>query len=490
MCGVVGLYSHQRVAEELYDGLIHLQHRGQDAAGILTSSTMFHVKRGLGLVKEVFNGHDLAELEGCIGLGHTRYPTAGGNTLAEVQPTTIDHPFPMALAHNGNIINYKALAKRYQLQPTPSSDSEVLLRLLGRHLENSPLKKEDPLDFFAKLCDALKTLFNDAEGSYSVVSVIQGQGLLAFRDPHGIRPLVIGERLLSDGRKDYIIASETTMFYALGFTSLGDVLPGEVIFIDLEGKLFRQRIDKKQFTPCIFEYVYFARPDSMLNGVSVYRSRLRMGQNLAQQWLQRYPNTLPDIVIPAPFTSNTAALSFAHAIGVRYSEGLYKNPFIGRTFIMPDGKERSRHVRYKLTPQETEIKNKDVLILDDSIVRGTTSREIVKMIREFDATKVYFASACPPIIDPCFYGIDIPSRRELIAAGNTEEQIRRYLNVDLLIYLNQDNLIEAVTRKGNHQIKTPCMACLNGNYITGNIDEEKMARLEKERHLHTEDDPL
>lgn len=257
--------------------------------------------------------------------------------------------------------------------------------------------------------------------------------------------------------------------------------PGEVIFVNRAGKMFRHVVQSKSFRPCVFEYVYFARPDSTLDGVSVYRSRLRMGQNLAKQWKKKYPDLLPDVIIPAPFTANTAALSFAHELGVRYSEGLYKNPFIGRTFIMPNLKARLRNVRYKLTPQKTEIKNKKVLIVDDSIVRGTTSREIIKMVREFGAKEIYFASSCPPIKNPCFYGIDMPSRKELIAAFHSEEEIRAYLGVDRLLYQTEEDLVEAITRKGDHQITTPCMACMNGVYVCGNITEEKINHLEQKR---------
>ena len=485
MCGIVGIYSQKRVAEELYNSLIHLQHRGQDAAGILTCQQRFDVKHGLGLVKDIFNDKEVMAMQGNIGIGHTRYPTAGGNALSDVQPIWIGSPRAIALAHNGNLVNYKELSEEIRLKKhrhlSSSTDSEVLLHLFADGINSGSAIENDDAVFFSALCDAVQSVFNCAQGSFSVVSVILGKGLLAFRDPHGIRPLVMGERINIDGTKDYIIASETTMFYALDFKPLGDVQPGEVIFINQEGVLFRQIVNQKQFSPCIFEYVYFARPDSMLDGVSVYRSRLRMGQNLAIRWKEKYPNTVPDIVIPTPFTSNTAALSFAHELGIRYSEGLYKNPFIGRTFIMPDSKERCRQVHYKFTPQQTEIKNKKVLILDDSIVRGTTSREIVKMVREFHAKEVYFASACPPIINPCFYGIDIPSPDELIAANNTFEQIRTYLDVDQLLYQELGDLVEAVTRKGNHHIKNPCMACMNGKYVTGYLNKEKTQQLERDR---------
>lgn len=356
----------------------------------------------------------------------------------------------------------------------------MLLHLLADGLDEKNISN-DGAEFFTSICSAVNKIFKSVHGSYSVVSTIIGKGLVAFRDPHGIRPLVMGERTLENGSKDYIFASETTMFYALGFEQMGDLQPGEVVFVNRDGNLFRKILTKEKFTPCIFEYVYFARPDSTLNAVSVYRSRLRMGQNLAKRWKEKYPDLVPDVVIPAPFTSNTAALSFAHEIGVRYSEGLYKNPFIGRTFIMPDGQQRSRSVRYKLTPQKTEIKDKKVLILDDSIVRGTTSREIVKMVREFAAKEIYFVSTCPPIKNPCFYGIDIPSRAELIAANHSIDEIQTFLGVDKLLYQEMDDLVEAVTRKGDHHIDDPCMACMNGCYITGDIDEKKIREWESQR---------
>ncbi len=485
MCGIVGIYSHQSVAAELYDSLIHLQHRGQDAAGILTCDERFYVKQGLGLVREIFSSHDVKQLKGSIGIGHTRYPTAGGQEIADVQPLWIGSPFGIALAHNGNLVNYHELAleltqKKHQ-HLNSSIDSEVLLHLLADGLDQGGYVADDGALFFDKIARSIEYIYLRAQGSYSAVSVIVGKGLVAFRDPHGIRPLVMGERLNDDGSKDTIFASETTMFYALGFTPIGDVAPGEVVYVNRSGQLYRRVISKKTFTPCIFEYVYFARPDSTINGIGVYRSRLYMGQNLARRWREKYPDTLPDVVVPAPFTSNTAALSFAHELGVRYSEGLYKNPFIGRTFIMPDGEERTRSVRYKLTPQRSELNNKKVLILDDSIVRGTTSREIVKMVREMGAQQIYFVSTCPPIKNPCFYGIDMPSRKELIAANRSEKEIEAYLEVDKLLYQSLDDLQEAVKRKVEYPIDQMCMACMDGKYITGDIDQKKIQALEERR---------
>lgn len=485
MCGIVGIYSHSPVSAEIYDSLIHLQHRGQDAAGILTCQSRFYVKHGLGLVKEIFNPHDILELKGHVGIGHTRYPTAGGYNIADVQPLWIGSPRGIALAHNGNLVNYVELAeditKNKHRHLNSSIDSEVLLHLLADGIDQGKYVTDQGALFFEELKKSVKNIFKNVTGSYSAVSVIIGKGLVAFRDPHGIRPLVMGERIHPDGSKDYIFASENTMFYALGFTPVGDVAPGEVVFVNEKGDLFREVIEKKSFNPCIFEYVYFSRPDSTINGIGVYRSRLHMGQNLAKRWREHYPDCVPDVVIPVPFTSNTAALSFAHELGVRYSEGLYKNPFIGRTFIMPNGKERSRSVRYKLTPQKTEIFDKKVLILDDSIVRGTTSREIVKMVREFGAKEIYFVSACPPIKNPCFYGIDIPSRLELIAANQTEDEIKKYLGVNKLLYQTLEDLSEAVMRKGEYPIERFCMACMDGHYVSGDISEQKIEISNKQR---------
>ena len=485
MCGIVGIYSHEPVAAELYDSLIHLQHRGQDAAGILTCNERFYPKHGLGLVREIFTPQDILPLKGNIGIAHTRYPTAGGYSEADIQPLWIGSPRGIALAHNGNLVNYAELADeictKQHRHLNSSIDSEALLLMLADNLAVGSYADDDEEQFFEQLCQAVKKIYARVEGSFSVVSLVIGKGLVAFRDPHGIRPLAWGERLREDGTIDYIFASETTAFYALGFEPKGDLAPGEVAYVNKAGKLFRRVVEAREFTPCVFEYVYFARPDSTLDGISVYRSRLRMGQNLARQWKEKHPDILPDVVIPAPFTANTAALSFAHELGVRYSEGLYKNPFIGRTFIMPNQKARSRSVRYKLTPQKTEIENKRVLIVDDSIVRGTTSREIIKMVREFGAKEIYFVSSCPPIKNPCFYGIDMPSRKELIAATHTEDQIRDYLGVDRLLYQTQEDLVEAVTRRGQHNIKRPCMACMDGDYVCGRITEEKIQEWELKR---------
>jgi amidophosphoribosyltransferase len=485
MCGIAGIYSHKPVAPELYESVVHLQHRGTDAAGIMTYDDRMHKEKGLGLARDIFTEENLSLLTGNIGISHNRYPTHGGFGHGEVQPVWTSVPYGIAISHNGQITNYDELVeevtKKDKCYLNTTSDSEVLLHILAKGL-NTGGTLETSEEFFEVLCDAVGELFKKVRGAYSITALIVGKGLVVFRDPRGIRPLVRGERVNekkypSRGGTDYIFASENTMFYSLGYTPTGNVLPGELIYVDNDGKLFSKRLVKKEFNPCIFEYVYFARPDAVLNDVGVYRSRLRMGQNLAFAWMKKYPDIKPDIVIPAPSTANTSALSFAHEIGVRYSEGLYKNPFIGRTFIMPGQKERKRSVKHKLVPQETEIRDKNVMIVDDSIVRGNTSKEIVKMLRDFGAKEVYFASACPPVQHPCYYGVDMPTTEELIASNKKEDTIKKDLGVDVLLYQEIDDLVEATTRRGDHHIETPCMACLDGHYV---INGRKVHELVKE----------
>ncbi len=484
MCGIVGIISHKPVAGEIYDSLVHLQHRGQDAAGIMTYNKRMHKQKGLGYVRDIFNEDNMSLLTGNIGIGHTRYPTHGGFSHGEIQPFWTEIPYGVGLAHNGNLVNYQELAMEIQEKEkrylNTQSDTEVLLHLFTNSL-GKQRPPASPDEFFEHICEAAQAVFKRASGSFSVVAMIVGKGLVAFRDPHGIRPLVKGVRQNRDGTTDYIFSSETTMFYALNYEKARDVQPGEVIFVSDTGKAYSRILKDAEFTPCIFEYVYFSRPDTIMNDVSVYRARLRMGQNLALQWQKQHPGVLPDIVIPSPATANTAALSLAHELGVRYSEGLYKNPFIARTFIMPGQRERQKSVRYKLVPQELEIRGKKVMIVDDSIVRGNTSREIVKMVRDFGAREVYFVSACPPVRFPCFYGVDMPTKSELIAANKTLEEIRQFMNVDILLYQEIDGLVEAVTRKGQHHIDRPCLACLDGWYVTGDVDQEKMETIETQR---------
>ena len=485
MCGVVGIIStHKPVAGDLYESLIHLQHRGQDAAGIMTYNQRFHVKKGTGLIRDIFDENNMARLLGNVGIGHTRYPTVGGVSIEEAQPVMTNVPYGIAMAHNGNLVNYAELVREVseldRRYVNSSVDIEIILHIFAHELDHPSVSMDD-LSLFDQICQATETVFNRVSGAYSVVGMIMNRGMVVFRDPHGIRPLVRGERKNQDGTTDYIFSSETTMFYVLGYEPTGNVAPGEVIFIEEDGTYHSRILRTEQFTPCIFEYVYFSRPDSMQNEISVYRSRLRMGQNLAQRWKENHPDATPDIVIPAPSTANTAALSFAHELGIRYSEGLYKNTFIGRTFIMPGQAERKKSVKYKLVPQELEIRDKKVMIMDDSIVRGNTSREIVRMLKDFGAKEVYFVVACPPVNSPCFYGVDMPTKSELIAGNMNEEEIENYLEVDALLYQKIDDLVEAVTRKGDHHIDTPCMGCLDGNYIANDINDAKIAQMEAMR---------
>ena len=484
MCGVVGILSQKPVAAELYDSLIYLQHRGQDAAGIITYNQRFHIKKGVGYVRDIFDEKNMSRLQGNIGIGQTRYPTAGRNNREDAQPIWTGVPYGIAMAHNGNLINHQEihleLSKKDGRHLNTTVDVEVILHVFAGKLES--LRITDPKgDFFEHLCSGVKEVFRRVSGAYSVICTIIGKGMVVFRDPHGIRPLTRGARTAENGKTDYIFASEPAVFYSLGFESQGDVLPGEIIYISEDGECFSKQLTSKKFTPCLFEYVYFSRPDAIIDDVSVYRSRLRMGQNLANLWKKKYPNIVPDIIIPAPATSNNAALAMANELSVRYSEGLYKNPFIGRTFIMEGQQKRKKSIRHKLVPLSYEIKDKNVMIVDDSIVRGNTSKEIVKMVRDFGANKIYFVSACPPLINPCFYGVDIPTRSELIASNMSVEEMRKHINVDVLLFQELDDLIEAVTRKGEHEIYRPCAACLDGKYITGDVDEKKISALEKQR---------
>ena len=482
MCGIIGIFSHKPVATEIYDGLIHLQHRGQDAAGILTYNQNFHIKKGAGYVRDVFDQHNMERLEGNWGLGHTRYPTAGSKQGVEnAQPFMVSSPYGIAMIHNGDLTNYHALKKELEEKDrrhcNSSSDLEVILHVFAAKMNE--LNPEN--DMFENICASVESVFNRTRGAYSVLGIIAGKGMFAFRDPHGIRPFVCGTRTNSDGTTDYIFSSENTMYYPLGFKFQGNVQPGEVIYINEKGEMQSRVLRREQFTPDIFEYVYLARPDSIINNVSVYKARLRMGQNLARRWKEKYPDVTPDVVIPVPFSSNTAALAMAHEIGVRYSEGIYKNPFVGRTFIMPGQAQRRKSVLQKLSPQEIEINGKDVLLVDDSIVRGTTSKEVVKLVRDAGAKKVYFASACPPVKYPDFYGIDMPTRSELIAAHMNEEEIKNFIGADILLYQTIDDLVEAVTRKGEHNIDRPSMPYLDGWYVTGDIDISKIEELGREK---------
>lgn len=476
MCGIVGIISQEQVVAQIYDSLIQLQHRGQDAAGIVTCNERLHFKMGMGLVRDIFQDRHIQRLRGTMGIGHNRYPTSGSKFATdEVQPFWTSVPKGIAFAHNGNIVNADELRHEvtvhFNRYLNTNSDSEVLLNFFAAILQKkmTAMHYDESIheEFFEMLVQSFSEFMLKTHGSYSVVGLIKDHGLIAFRDPFGIRPLVIGKRTDAHQKDEYIVASEDTMFHMLDFSPIGDIERGEIVLIAPDGSIQRRVVSQHQFSPCVFEYVYFSRPDAIINDVSVYRSRLRMGENLGKYWKERYGSLRPDVIIPAPSTSNTMALAMAKELDIPYSEGLYKNPFIGRTFIMPDQALRRQSVRYKLTPQRLEIKNKVVMIVDDSIVRGTTSREIISMVRSYGAKQVWFASACPPVMQPCFYGVDIPTSEELIASRLSLEAMREYLGADILLYQKIEDLLEAVMRKGNHHIDTCCHACLGGPYVAG-----------------------
>ncbi|HPM55764.1 MAG TPA: amidophosphoribosyltransferase, partial [Thermomonas sp.] len=443
MCGIVGIVGHSEVAAQLYDGLTVLQHRGQDAAGIATADGgKLRVHKGNGLVRDVFDEPAMALLSGRVGVAHCRYPTAGSEGSDEAQPFYVNSPFGIALAHNGNLINTDALRREVFEQDrrnvNTESDSEVLLNVFAHELDLQ--KALTPGAVFR----ALEGVNRRAKGGYAVVCAVLGLGLVAFRDPHGIRPLVLGKRVAAGG-DEYIVASESVALDILGFERLRDVEPGEGIVITARGELFAQQCAQPQeHAPCIFEYVYFARPDSMIENISVHKARMRMGVTLGEKILRERPDHDIDVVIPIPDTSRDSALEIANVLGVKYREGFIKNRYVGRTFIMPGQGERAKSVKRKLNPIPLEFRNRVVLLVDDSIVRGTTSKQIVQMARDAGAKKVYLASAAPPVRYPNIYGIDMPSSEELVAHGRSEKDIEQLLGCDWLIYQELSDLEAAV----------------------------------------------
>jgi amidophosphoribosyltransferase len=467
MCGIIGIVGKSEVASALYDGLTVLQHRGQDAAGIATiDGNRLCLHKGGGLVRDVFDRDSMLGLRGSVGIGHCRYPTAGSEGSAEAQPLYVNSPYGIALAHNGNLINTEKLRREVfeddRRHINTDSDSEVLLNVLARELQIQDRRTLSPDNIFK----AVAGTHARCVGGYAVVSMLLGYGVLAFRDPNGIRPLVLGERDTAAG-KEYAVASESVALDILGFKLLRDVEPGEAVLLTLDGQLFaRQCAELAVHAPCIFEYVYLARPDSMMEDVSVYKARLRMGEKLGEKIRRLMPNHDIDAVIPIPDTSRTAAGPLAQALGVPVREGFVKNRYIGRTFIMPGQSERVKSVRRKLNPIGLEFRNKNVLLVDDSIVRGTTSKQIIQMAREAGAKKVYLASAAPPVRYPNIYGIDMPVVAELIAHGRTTEEIQQILGADRLIYQDLDDLIWAV-KDGNENLQQFDTSCFSGEYVTG-----------------------
>ena len=483
MCGVVGIVSTEPVNQALYDALTVLQHRGQDAAGIVTWSDEFGLKqrKSNGLVRDVFRSRHMQDLQGSVGIGHVRYPTAGGAKSSEAQPFYVNSPYGICLAHNGNLTNYDALAqlliREDRRHLSTDSDSEVLLNVLAHELQI----RVDGHPTAQNVFDAIDALHGRCKGGYAVVALIIGFGIVAFRDPNGIRPLVLGERE-ENGGKGFIVASESVALDVLQYRRVRDLGPGECIVIENNGTLHcHDYPGVATHTPCIFEYVYFARPDSILDNLSVYKARLRMGEQLAGKIVREFQDHDIDVVIPIPDTSRTAALQVAYHLGVKYREGFIKNRYIGRTFIMPGQEERRKSVRRKLNAIDLEFRNKNVLLIDDSIVRGTTSKQIIKLAREAGARKVYFASAAPPVRYPNVYGIDMPAATELIANGRSIEEIQELIGADRLIYQDLHGLIRSV-RHDNSSITEFDTSCFSGEYVTGDVTEDYLSELEARRN--------
>lgn len=483
MCGIIGIVSHSPVNQLIYDAMLLLQHRGQDAAGIATSAhNKFAMYKANGLVRDVFRTRNMRALPGNAGIGHVRYPTAGSaSNEEEAQPFYVNAPFGMTFAHNGNLTNCEQLKiemfKNDRRHINTNSDSEVLLNVLAHAIEDTTTGYSlDPDALFR----AVSVLHKRVRGAYAAVAHIIDAGILAFRDPYGIRPLCLGFAE-SDKGIEYMVASESVALEGLGFRFLRDVQPGEAVFIDNDGHLYhRQCAESPSLNPCIFEYVYLARPDSLMDGVSVYASRLRMGEHLAEKIRREVRSGDIDVVMPIPDSSRPAAIQLALKLGIEYREGFIKNRYIGRTFIMPGQATRKRSVRQKLNAIGSEFKGKSILLVDDSIVRGTTSHEIVQMARDAGATRVIFASAAPPVKYPNVYGIDMPTRKELIAYGKTDEEVCREMTADALIYQDLDALKQSVMDV-NPVIRNFEASCFDGNYITGDVTPAYLDRLENER---------
>jgi amidophosphoribosyltransferase len=483
MCGIVGVVSKTPVNQLIYDSLLLLQHRGQDAAGIATANgDNFHMFKANGMVRDVFRTRNMRSLPGTSGIGHVRYPTAGSaSSEEEAQPFYVNAPYGIVLVHNGNITNTQQLkGEMFRIDRrhiNTNSDTEVLLNVLAHELQmTNPGYSLDPDTLFS----AVSGVHRRVEGSYAVVALVAGFGLLAFRDPFGIRPLCLGKQE-TDAGTEWIIASESVAIEGIGFEFVRDVLPGEAIFIDQQGELHsRQCGTNTSLNPCIFEYVYLARPDSCMDGVQVYNARLRMGDYLAEKIKRTLPFGDIDVVMPIPDSSRPAAMQVASKLGVDYREGFFKNRYVGRTFIMPGQAVRKKSVRQKLNAMGVEFKGRNVLIVDDSIVRGTTSREIVQMARHAGANKVIFASAAPPVRFPNVYGIDMPTRSELVAYNRDDEQIAQLIGADKLVYQDVEDMKQAM-RDINPRLQRFEASCFDGDYIAGKITSEYLDRIERAR---------
>jgi amidophosphoribosyltransferase len=475
MCGVIGLWTRREAGSRLVEGLLALQHRGQDSAGVLTSDGTFHLKKGNGTVAYVFNPKNLGRLTGNAGIGQVRYPTIGTGSVEDAQPFYVNHPFGIAMVHNGNVTNYADLRRELMRedfrQLTSFSDVEPILNVFAEELDQTNLNRFGPASAFK----AVRGVFDRVRGAYSVLALIHKRGLLAFRDPYGIRPLVFAQK----GR-EFAFASESVAFDLLGFRRFSDVKAGEAVFVDCRGEVHRKQILPGTPRHCIFEYVYFARPDSVIDGIGVYEARLRLGERLAAEVARQ--GVKPNVIVPIPDTARPAASSLAATLGIELREGLIKNRYIARTFIMHGQERRSLSVRQKLNPVRSQVQGKDVMLVDDSIVRGTTSKEIVQMVRDAGARKVFLAITAPPLRFPCVYGIDMMTRGEFVAKSRTVEQIREVVGADALVYQTYEGLVNAV--RGDSKMPGFCTACFNGKYPTG-VAQRYLAQMERERRRWT-----
>jgi amidophosphoribosyltransferase len=477
MCGIIGVYENGDAFKDLYQGILAIQHRGQDSAGIVTYDGRFHTKKGNGLVNDIFNAENAERLRGNIGIGHTRYPTVGGGRGEDAQPFFVNSPFGIIMVHNGNVINYgelkNTLFDKYCRILNSDNDVEVILNVFAQELARQNTRKLKPENIYR----AVRGVYKQVRGAFSVLAYIAGQGMVAFRDPYGIKPLVYGRR--SDGViPSYAVASESVSLNLMNFSYIKDVKPGQVVFIDNRRKIHTRRLVNRPHTPCLFEWVYFARPDSFIDNVNVYNCRIQLGRFLADE-IKKHKLKI-DVVVPVPDSARDAAIEIARKLSLRYREALVKNRYIGRTFIMPSDKSRKTSVRLKLNPIASEFKDKNVLLVDDSIVRGNTSRAIIDMVRECGAKKVYFGAYSPPLRFPCVYGIDMQTHTEFIAANSSEEEVAKKIGADKVIYQSLESLKKAV-HLGNKDLTEYCGACFDGVYPTGDVTPQMLKRIDSER---------
>ncbi len=480
MCGVIGIFDNESVVSKLYSAMLTIQHRGQDSAGILTFDGTFHLKKGNGLIRDIFDQKNIKRLKGNVGIGHTRYPTVGEGSVEDAQPFWINFPFGIAGAHNGNITNFfqlkKELSEKSKKIINSNCDMEVVLNIFSEYLEKYKNKKITPEIIF----NGVRYVYKRAKGSYSVVLYIAGIGMLAFRDPYGLRPLLFGKKnpITKSEKPVYGFASESTSLSVINFDTIKDVNPGSAVFINEDKEVFEKKLSHKPHRPCIFEYIYFARPDSNLNGINVYSSRVELGNRLAKKIKKM--NLEIDLVSPVPDSARTASIEIARKLKLKYREGLVKNRYIGRTFIMPENNERKESINQKLNPIESVFKDKNVLLVDDSIVRGNTSKAIVQMVRKAGAKKIIFVSYSSPLTNPCFYGIDMQTKNEFIATDSTNEEIAKKIGADKVIYQDIKDM-ELAVRSQNRDIKSFCKACFTGDYPTGDITEDMLEHIERDR---------